>query len=303
MADVIIVRSRSGGDHDDHGSGSWKVAFADFAIAMMALFMVLWLVAATNEVQKKSISHYFSNPGIFRKPSSRNPIPMQGATSVHEGTPKPINASPSGKSGFEPAGEESPGLDETMGMNALFSGVNDARGLGGMRRCIQVRSLPKGLMVTIVQGDHGAVFGTGHSDLTPFYEDFVLALSPMIEKLARGVVIVGHSDSSSFHDQRYQNGNWSLGAQRAETVRQTLIFGGVSPNLIIGTTSMGDRAPVQGKPAVDPINRRVDLLILTQKSEKQLLKQWNMIHDMDDLMTQTEVDSAIYSAEANQREI
>ena len=132
MADeTIIVRHKRGGDHEAAHGGSWKVAFADFAIAMMALFLVLWLVAATNEIQKKSISSYFSNPGIFKKPSSRNPISMQGASSVHEGTPVLVKATPSGKSGFEAAGEESPGLDELLGLSAQLSKISEAKGEGG----------------------------------------------------------------------------------------------------------------------------------------------------------------------------
>ena len=303
MAETIIVRSKGGEHHDDHGSGSWKVAFADFAIAMMALFLVLWLVAATNEVQKKSISAYFSNPGIFRKPSSRNPIPMKGATSVHEGYVKPINASPSGKSGFEPAGEESPGLDEMLGLSSQFANFKDARGQGSMRRCVQVRSMPRGVMISIMESKHGALFPLGSSELSPFYEDLLLALSPVISKLARGVFIVGHTDGTSFHDSGYENKNWLLGANRAESVRQTLSFGGVADKLILGTTSMGDRSPIVGVSPEDPLNRRVDLLVLTKKSEKELLKQWNIEQKPEAVLTDKDVDSAIYAAESNQRGI
>ncbi|MCL6269566.1 OmpA family protein [Sansalvadorimonas sp. 2012CJ34-2] len=300
MSETVIVRPRKDGHDDGHGSGSWKVAFADFAIAMMALFMVLWLVAATNEVQKKSIANYFSNPGVFNKPSSRNPISMQGATSVHEGSPTIVRAAPTGKSGFESAGEESPGLDELLGLSAELSKISEARGQGGMRRCLQIRSLPKGLLLSIVQTDEGVVFNPNSTELTPFYEDFVLALAPWIKKSGRALMIIGHSDSGSDDASRNNQKNWLLGSGRAETVRQTLLYGGVNDSQIIGISSMGAKSPLKGVKPNDPLNRRVDLLVLTLKSEKQIEKQWNISHGLDQLITDNGLDSVVEAAESNQ---
>ncbi len=296
----IIIRHVHYEEDDTHG-GSWKVAFADFAIAMMALFMVLWLVAATNETQKKAISHYFSSPGIFKKPSSRNPISMQGATSIMEGTQNLIKMTPTGKSGFETAGEESPGIDELQALSAQLTKITEARGKGGMRRHLKIQSIPSGFMVSLVEAAHGPAFESGSSALQPFYEDLLLLLAPWLKKLSHSLLIVGHSDSSGQNIPEYRDYNWMLAAERAETVRQTLVFGGVPYKQVIGTSSVSSLVTLPGYQEDNPLNRRVDILILSAKSNRVIQKQRQKIKSLTQTVSEDVFKSMSEAANINQK--
>ena len=305
MADEIIIIKRQPGSHDDHHGGSWKVAFADFAIALMAMFLVLWLVAATNPVQKQAIADYFSNPGLYQKLSSSSPIEMKGATSIIQGAPTPLKPSPTGMTGFELSGEGAPGIDATVGM-ALLAGKKAAEGESCSKNtaitgyALQIRLLPKAVLLRIVQSDKGPVFAQGSAVVTPFYEDLFIALAPVLAELPGKLIISGHADTTLQNTKKkQQTGNWQLSGKRAEAVRDILVHSGLPEDRVFQIAAMGASQPLTGYSADNPLNRRVEILVLTHKAERLLKKQFQMTDQQPDVVPEMVMNSALKKASDN----
>ena len=300
-AEKVVYRYRHIVSEGDHGSSSWKVAFADFAISMMALFLVLWLVSVTSDVQKRSISSYFARPGIFSHPSSSSPVSMAGGATVHEGLPFFISAVPSGKTGTQLRGERSAGVNERIGFSSQLSAKKQASSVLGRRQGLEIRSLPRGVLISIVQSEHGPVFRPGSSELEPFYEDLVLALARPLGLMRRRVMIVGHADTRGRGDG-YLDANWGLAARRAESVRKTLVFGGMSFWQVAFVTSMAALAPLPGRAGNDPLNRRVDIMILSRRSEHAIARQQANYQQAQAIVPEPEWTPLLDGVQANQKD-
>lgn len=273
---MIVVRRGRGSGHDGHHGGSWKVAFADFAMAMMALFLVLWLVAATTPVQKEAIANYFSDPGVFNRISSNTPIEMQGDNSILRGLPVQIRPTPSGMTGMDMTGHNAPSAD---GIAAIVLGLSKLpKEQAGAAKEIQLKVWPRMILMTLVQDKAGPMFPPGSSQLVPFYEDFLIALAPVLAKLPFKIIITGHSDGMIGSDLKntIEPGriNWELSGQRAETVREVIVFTGVPKDQIMLLVAMGANQPIRGLKPGSGLNRRVDLMMVPRQDAKALMQEF-----------------------------
>ncbi len=273
---LIVVRRGRGSGHNEHHGGSWKVAFADFATAMMALFLVLWLMAATTPLQKEAIATYFSNPGVFNRVSSNTPVEMQGDNSVIRGLPVQIRPAPSGMAGMEIVGHNATSADAIA---AIMLGLSKLpKEQASAAKEIQLRVWPRMIVMTLVQKKAGPMFPPGSSQLVPFYEDLLIALAPILAKLPFKIIISGHSDSVMGSDLKntIEPGrvNWALSGQRAETVREVIVFTGVPEQQIQLLVSMGASQPIQGLNPDSGLNRRVDLMLVPLRDAKALNQEF-----------------------------
>ncbi|MFK0570519.1 flagellar motor protein MotB [Endozoicomonas sp.] len=299
---LIIIRRGPRGGHDDYHGGSWKVAFADFAIAMMALFLVLWLVAATTPLQKEAIATYFSNPGIYNRTSTSNPVEMQGSTSLINGMPVHLKPSPSGMTGFEMSGHGAPGVDEatTVAMQVLRELARVSQEGRSASKSIQIRALPKAILLTLVHPEAGPMFTPGSAQMRPFYEDFLIALAPILTRLSLKLMITGHTNSAPEQTPGDNDSdNWRLSGQRAETTREILTFAGVPHEQIFQLAAMGSTLPLENLGAEAELNRRVDIMILSHKGERAMKTGHKRRSKPPSPVSATEMGSAVQAAREN----
>ena len=274
---TIIIKKIQGG-HAGHHGGSWKVAFADFAVAMMAFFLIMWLLAASDEVQKKAIADYFSNPGIFKQASSTNPIKMEGATSVSEGVASSIvpKASVGTAEGSiqneEKDSNKQPAFDDLKFMSSQVSSLLESVARKSGSRPFAVQAVPRGILIEIAETDERPMFAVGSAELTPFYEDVILELAPHLSLLKSHILISGHTDSASYKESSTMN-NWYLSALRAEAARRTLVFGGFPESQVLQLIAMADQAVKYDAMPTDRRNRRIEILILSDRSEKVIRRE------------------------------
>ena len=273
--DSIVIIRRPRASSGEHHGGSWKVAFADFAIAMMALFMVLWLIAATTPLQKKAIATYFSDPGLYNRTGTSTPIEMRGSTTLVDTLPVYLKPSPSGMTGLEISGKDAPGVDEAASVStsvalALAQAARDGKAPANPK----LTSLPKALLLSLTESDVGPMFLPGSTTVTPYYEDLLIAIAPVLRQLDLQLIISGHADNASAITNDDNRQNWQLSGDRAEAVREILTFADVRPEQIFQLSAMGDTLPLAGQEPESPLNRRVDILILTKKSAKAMRKRY-----------------------------
>lgn len=266
--------------HAGHHGGSWKVAVADFALAMMALFLLLWLLNVTDDEQKKEISQYFAAKGAFRHTGSQYPIDLGGTGSMLDMAESNVSVDGADivTSDTDSDKLNEDGVVEVKALAKELEAKMDAQskgrygdmlrgGLG--QKAIQLDLLPEGLRIVLRDSKESEMFATGSDQLTPLYEDLLLEIAPFIGNTRRSLMISGHTDATPFERNDYSN--WELSSDRAQVARKTLVYGGVDNTQILFVVGMADRVPAVQDP-LSNANRRVELLVLTDEQEARLAK-------------------------------
>jgi chemotaxis protein MotB len=242
IAPIIIKKVKKGG-HAAHG-GSWKVAFADFATAMMAFFLLMWLMGSTTQEQKGAISEYFNNPsavaGTSTVPSptsiqgpggaSTSMIQLGGGMELHtesstdEGPPQQASAEQSADEAEKRAEE----IDRER-LNSLMKDLKEAidarEALAKFKDQILLDVTPEGVRIQIVDHDRRSMFPLGSSRLEDFSTKILYELATIIVGVPNRISISGHTDIKPYVANNYSN--WELSADRANAARRALITGGL----------------------------------------------------------------------------
>lgn len=278
---IIVIRRRSRRSVRRHSSSAWKVAFADFTLAMMAVFLVLWVVSTATPSEKAIIGQYFSDP---------NSVFQEGghASLVDMGFPNPPIASVIGELAQQGLGDSIMPTDSPLWglMEDLESaGLTGAR--GNYQGNLNLELIPQGIKIYISESEEKAMFDQGSKHLTPFFEDILLGLAPYLAETNRALSITGHSDGSHFSDVHKMD-NWYLSSYRANEARQTLIHGGFPEERIVQVAAMADRALMDKENPYSPVNRRVEIIVMTAESELRMTGVDNSL-----LLTDSDEDAEV----------
>lgn len=302
--DQTIVK-RGGGKHkhDDHG-GAWKVAFADFCLALMCLFLVLWLMAARNTESLEQIlteadgAKTDQGKGVMPEQVGgprgslidRFPMPHFG-NSEAEGKQKAaadqtdVPAAPSSKVKYD-----SP--DDLTALSRVLTKMSAEAGLSSNLESVIT---PYGLRVMLHDTDRQGMFVRGSAVPTDKFRALLRKMGPLFQQMENQMLIVGHTDSLQYADRSYAAfSNWTLSANRAMSARSQLLAGGMNRESVLQVVGMADRAPLDMKKVDAGINRRIELLILTTAQAKTIASMFGM-PDASDPLTH-DVDTALPDA-------
>ena len=268
---VKRVKKVAGGHH----GGAWKIAFADFATAMMAFFLVMWLMSSATPEQKKLISGYFQDPIGFTESASPHVIDLGGTP-----TPSPDRTlNPE----LEPAQSEAQ-IDsdqvETFAeqlererlellLQELQNKVDENPELQKFKDQILFEITQDGLRIQIMDAENRPMFALGSAQLQPYFEDILLALVDTIAAVPNKISVSGHTDAKPFSG-RSDFGNWELSAGRANAARRTLVIGGYPEDQIARVVGYASSALFDRKDPFNPVNRRIDILVLTKKAQRSI---------------------------------
>jgi chemotaxis protein MotB len=239
--EIIIIKKKPKG-HAAHGA-AWKVAYADFVTAMMALFMVLWLVSQTDQKIKKAISDYFRT-GVF----SGAPSVLEGGMGVADHGFVDTLSSPPVVDAFN-NDSSSKFLRDAVRRAIVKSGSTVLTGR------VTVKPGPEGTLIQIAEGQDDLLFDLSSSDLKPPLVKLLQALGPELAKLGQPVEIHGHTDGRPFASGAGRN-NWTLSFERAERARAELQKHGLSDAMIAGMYAHAATQPIDKDP-LSPVNRRL----------------------------------------------
>ncbi len=238
---VIIVRKRAT-DHDDEGhGGAWKVAYADFVTAMMALFIVLWLLSASEKVQK-AVGGYFLDPtGKGRQ---------TGTTSSGVGETLTLNR------------QELQTLKEK-----LEEILKQIPALQHMEKQIRITLTTEGLRIDLLETERGLFFETGNPKPTEAGTELLKVLAAELVKLPNKVAIEGHTDSKPFGRADYSN--WELSADRANSARRILAESGLDENRVSQVRGFADQRLLTKDDPTNPSNRRISIIVRNAGLDEQ----------------------------------
>lgn len=229
---IIVVKKVSG--HGGSHSSAWKVAYADFMTALMALFIVLWLMNQSKPVQE-------AVGGYFRDPNGRGKNP--GTLMSVAGKPGAVQ------------NEDMVKLKEQL-MKSLAKMPNFDK----LQKLIELTITPEGLKIELMEDPHGTFFENGSAVPTPIMQSILKILAPEIGKLPNPISIEGHTDSKPYSDSTTY-GNWELSADRANASRRLIESKGVRPEQIAQVRGYADRNLRNPKQPFDSSNRRVTIII------------------------------------------
>jgi chemotaxis protein MotB len=244
----IIIKKKKGGDHGGHHGGSWKVAYADFVTAMMAFFLVMWIVGMDDKA-KESVQGYFSNPVGFKKGFGSGSSPLaSGQAPVVTARSTPLPARLAEEAALNAVQER---------LEAAFSGED----LEGLKEHVDVTVTHEGLRIEFGEGLIGdATFSSGSAVMTSSMLRAIAILGSEIAPLPNSIIIEGHTDAVPLMRPGGYS-NWELSSDRANAARRALQTQGVDPSRIVSVRGFADRNPKIPDFREDPRNRRVSILL------------------------------------------
>lgn len=274
---IIVKRVRKAGAAA-HG-GAWKIAFADFATAMMAFFLVMWLMSSATPEQKRAISGYFQDPIGFTESASPHAIDLGGTP-----TPAPertLNPEVTDTPDSQPDELElSTDMVETLAdklererlelvLQELQNKVEENPQLQRFKDQILFEITQDGLRIQIMDDDNRPMFALGSAELQPYFEDILLAMAETIRAIPNKISVSGHTDAKPFVGRGYF-GNWELSASRANAARRALIAGGYADEQVARVVGYASSALFDRKDPFNPVNRRIDIIVLTKRAQRAI---------------------------------
>ncbi|HUH63280.1 MAG TPA: flagellar motor protein MotB [Terracidiphilus sp.] len=234
-APIIVIKKKKG--HGGHHGGAWKVAYADFVTAMMALFIVLWLLNASKQVQE-AVGGYFKDP---------------------RGTAKRVGSNKNGSDTYVALKKE----DMSKLKEELLQSIHHLDPQDKLKNQIEITVTAEGLRIELMESPKGTFFEIGSTAPTQALKDLLRALAQELGKLPNKISIEGHTDSMGYSAARKYD-NWDLSTNRANEARRLMVAEGVREEQISQVRGFADRQPRLPQHPEDASNRRISLIVQYQ---------------------------------------
>ena len=269
----IIVKKIIAEAHGGHHGGAWKVAYADFVTAMMAFFLLLWILGATTEKQRKGIADYFSPTVVQMREKSAGANGAFGGDSIVDKDHYPHKAAQTGSKGItipkDATGGANVGASSTKSRDrARFQAIRQMLQqrmdrdpqLARLKNNVRFTDTREGLRIDLVDQADFAMFTLGTDALLPQASKLMRQVAGVLAAVPNAVIVRGHTDALPYAGGRNVN-NWTLSAARAEATRQSLADAGVGPERFARIEGVADREPFIPGDSYDPRNRRMSITL------------------------------------------
>jgi chemotaxis protein MotB len=277
---IIVKRIKKGGG--GHHGGAWKIAYADFVTAMMAFFLLMWLLGSTSKGDLKGISDYFKTP---------LKVAMQGgsgsgdSSSVIPGGGKDLTR----KDG-QVAASSDPSAQKKVNINAARAAVEaeDAQRLKSLKDKIEtaIETNPvlvkyknqllldittEGLRIQIVDEQNRPMFALAKADLQSYTKEILHEIGFVLNDVPNRIGLSGHTDSTPYMSETGYS-NWELSADRANASRRELIVGGMADAKVLRVVGLASAANLDKADPFNPINRRISILVMNKRTEESVIR-------------------------------
>ena len=248
-----------------HHGGAWKVAYADFVTAMMAFFLLMWLLGATTEKQRKGIADYFTPTLVKMKEGSAGSNGLLGGSSITDADNYPNRAGQTGTKSMTIPRDTTGGPKEGGGkikrmQETLQKKLDKSDAMRRLARQVKMVDTTEGVRIDLVDDAQFAMFRLGTTVLTPEATELLMAIGQTIAPEAGTVTIRGHTDAVPYRPGQMAN-NWSLSAGRAEATRQSLMKNGITEDRFRRIEGVADRELLIADNPHDPRNRRISIVV------------------------------------------
>jgi chemotaxis protein MotB len=277
---IIIRRVKKRGEAP-HG-GAWKIAYADFVTAMMAFFLLMWLIGSTTKGDLEGIAEYFKTP---------LKVALQGGTgsgdssSVIQGggtdltrtsgqvrkTDKPVEKRTINLQQAQAELERQEQLRLADLKRRIEAAIEASPTLSNFKRQLKLDLVPDGLRIQVVDEQNRPMFDTGSAVLKPYTREILQELGKLMNDVPNRISLSGHTDAHKYAAGERGYSNWELSADRANASRRELVAGGIEENKILRVTGLGESSMLDRSDPFNAINRRISIIVLNKKAEERIL--------------------------------
>ena len=286
---IIVKRIKkvAGGHH----GGAWKIAYADFVTAMMAFFLLMWLLGSVDGGTLNGISEYFKTPlkvalqGGSKSGDSKVVIQGGGLDLTSKDGQTSRSDAPPGENEAQSEEKKFESLTESQKKAAIkLQQAEEANKLKAMREKLinQIDNSPRlkkyksqlkidvtdeGLRVLITDEANRPMFANASAEMQPYAQDIIKAIAPTFNDLPNTISISGHTDGMPYSNNNGGYTNWELSADRANSARRVLLAGGLSSNHMLRVTGLADAVLLDPQNPLNPVNRRISIILLNKAAE------------------------------------
>ncbi|HEY8034154.1 MAG TPA: flagellar motor protein MotB [Methylobacter sp.] len=286
MADQqpIIVKKIKKGGHAHHG-GAWKLAYADFVTAMMAFFLLMWLLGTTSEPERKGIAEYFQDP--FKASTEERGLDVGDRTSIIQAGGSDIASQDQGQINKGKTAEEVEITPEEIEHKAdeiekeklenlkekIQEKIDSTAELAEFKDQIKLEITSEGLRILIVDAQNRPMYKLASAEPEPQIKLILRALAPAINELPNKVSLNGHTDARPFPPNQQKYTNWELSSDRANAARYELTHAGLAEEKVLRVIGLSSSIPYNADTEpLDPINRRISIIVMNKKTEQEVLE-------------------------------
>jgi chemotaxis protein MotB len=285
----IIIKKVKKGGHGAHG-GAWKIAYADFVTAMMAFFLLMWLLGSTTDGDKKGLQDYFQSP--LKVALMGGGSGSGDSSSVIKGGGQDIN-----RSGGQVKRGDIEAERKTYQLQALKANqaqaekqrleslrdrvkevVSNSPALAAFKSQIRLDMTRDGLRIQIVDEQNRPMFDSGLAQVKPYMRDILHAIGSVLAEVPNKLTLEGHTDALPFSGGVGGYSNWELSSDRANASRRELIAGGLKDERVLRVQGLSASVPFDKRDPRNPVNRRISVIVMTREAEERF-------YESDDALT------------------
>jgi len=300
----IIVKKikKSGGGH--HG-GAWKIAYADFVTAMMAFFLLMWLLGSTSKATLQGISEYFKMPlkvalqGGPAVGASDSLIKGGGGKdlTLKQGQVKPVDG-PKGKQKSVDIKDAKAALEkaEAARLEELKSkieqSIEGSPTLSKFKKQLLLDITTEGLRIQIVDEQNRPMFNSAKAELQPYAKQILQEIGRMLNGVTNKISLSGHTDAAPYSSGEKSYSNWELSSDRANASRRELIAGGMDETKLLRVVGLSSASLFDKENPLNPVNRRISIIVMNKKAEEDAMKDDGSVKVASDA-SKSDIDKAV----------
>jgi chemotaxis protein MotB len=279
---LVVRRGRRGGDHDSHHGGAWKIAYADFVTAMMAFFLLMWLLGSTSKYDKQGIEDYFNTPlsvmlgGKEGMGAARPSVLQAGGRDLdstlagvgRKSQPQLVPAAAVRASNH--SNDDSQHMEQLKAR--LIALIDQNPMLHAYKDQIRIAMTNEGLRIELVDSLKRPMFSSGSSMPADYAQAILFQIGAALNDIDNRVSIAGHTDAVPYQGGIAGYSNWELSSDRANAARRALVAGGLHEDKLLQVRGLADVLPLNRSVADEPTNRRISIVILNKAAEQAFFR-------------------------------
>ncbi len=301
---IVIKRIKkvAGGHH----GGAWKIAYADFVTAMMAFFLLMWLLGSTTKGDMNGIAEYFKTPlkvAMQGGASSGNSVViMKGGgrdlTKKDGQVRKTDEPSKSKKVNlkFAKAMQEKVEMEQLKGLQQkIAKSIEDSKTLSQYKNQLLLDITTEGLRVQVVDEQNRPMFASSKAEMQPYAKDILHEIGKMLNGVPNKISLSGHTDAVPYPNGEKAYSNWELSADRANASRRELVAGGMDESKLVRVVGLSSAVLFDKADPLNPTNRRISIIVMNKKAEEDLYKSDAALNvkSSEDLSALTDSDDEV----------
>ncbi|MFC5303359.1 flagellar motor protein MotB [Azospira restricta] len=267
-----------------HHGGAWKIAYADFVTAMMAFFLLMWLLGSTAKGDLNGIAEYFQNP---LKVSSTGGSGSGDASTIIPGGGKDLTRT----TGQQQRGDQERRRKSTSSLDEearkqfeakekamlnelkkrIESVIETNPALKQFKNQLLLDITSEGLRIQIVDEQNRPMFDLSSAELKPYTKEILREIGTALNSVSNRITVSGHTDAAQYAAGQKSFSNWELSANRANASRRELIAGGMDENKVLRVLGMSSTVPFDKSDPLNPVNRRISIVVLNKRTEEAFL--------------------------------